>query len=449
MSPANAWYRARMRAWIVGWWLCWSALTVARAETLTPEDLARKNEGGYVTGLPLFAYSTDIGVGGGARAYYYWDGDRDDPRFAHTPYLQRVFLQAFVSSRGVQFHWLDYDAPRILDTPYRIRSQLIYYRAINQNYFGLGDAAAGALHYTGSPKTYATYDSYLADQARIVGNTTYAKYDQYDLQRPIWVASVERLILGDRVRVLGGFGFSYATIHDYTGKLVDATGGRATEAPTRLTEDCVNRAILVGCGGGWDNYLRFGISYDTRDFEPDPNNGIYADLAIDAGTKALGSRYQYVRALGAVRGYWTPEPAVDLVLAGRGVLEVQTAGTPFFSMDTLPFTEDPRTGLGGHRTMRGFKADRFVGRAMSLLNAEVRWTFTRFTVKRQKFALIAVPFLDTGRAFDDASDLGLHGWRLAYGGALRVSWNLATLVTIDYGRSSEDSGLYVNFGHIF
>src|SRR5205085_1366839 len=110
--------------------------TFASADHLTPDDLARKNEDGYVTGLPLVAYSTDIGLGGGARAYYYWNGKRTDARFAVTPYLHRVFLQAFFSTRGIQFHWLDYDAPRIFGTPYRVRSQLIYGRNIVQNYFG-------------------------------------------------------------------------------------------------------------------------------------------------------------------------------------------------------------------------------------------------------------------------------------------------------------------------
>jgi hypothetical protein len=37
----------------------------------------------------------------------------------------------------------------------------------------------------------------------------------------------------------------------------------------------------------------------------------------------------------------------------------------------------------------------------------------------------------------------------SYGGALRVAWNLATIVTIDYGVSSEDAGFYINFNHIF
>src|SRR5215467_11582919 len=71
----------------------------SRADKLAPADLANKNEGGYFTGLPLFAYSTDIGLGLGARVYYYWDGDRADPRFAQTPYLYRLFLQVFASTR--------------------------------------------------------------------------------------------------------------------------------------------------------------------------------------------------------------------------------------------------------------------------------------------------------------------------------------------------------------
>ena len=100
----------------------------ASADRLEPADLARKNEGGYVTGLPLFAYSDDFGLGLGARAYYFWDGDRSDPRFATTPYLVRTFLNVFATTEGLQYHWLDLDAPAIFDSPYRLRAQLIYAR---------------------------------------------------------------------------------------------------------------------------------------------------------------------------------------------------------------------------------------------------------------------------------------------------------------------------------
>jgi hemolysin activation/secretion protein len=137
------------------------------------------------------------------------------------------------------------------------------------------------------------------------------------------------------------------------------------------------------------------------------------------------------------------------VLAGRVLFQAQSHGVPFFSMNTLPFTDDPRAGLGGHRTLRGYRQDRFVGPVMSLANAEVRWTFAHATAWHQKFAFIAAPFFDVGRPFDSLAALTPHGWQTSYGGALRISWNLATIVTIDYGVSHEDTGFYINFNHIF
>jgi hypothetical protein len=431
-----------------------AASSVARADGPSDDELAKKNTGSYLTGLPLINYSPDTGVGYGARIYYYYDGDRDDPRFKTTPYLYRVFLQGFTSTRGLQFHWLDFDAPKIFDSPFRVRSQLIYERNINQNYFGDGNASLAPLHFPGSAGTFKSFSAYTAAEQQVTAGTTFGKYDQYDLLRPIYIASLERLFLNDRVRVLGGVGFSYARIRDYTGQQVDATdatgaGTTATEAPTRLKTDC-DAGTLVGCNGGWDNFLRFGISYDTRDYEPDPNRGVFIDAAVDAGTVALGSQYDYVRAMIAARGFWSPAPdAVDLVLADRFVFEGQTSGTPFFSMDTFPFTEDPRTGLGGQRTMRGFRQDRFVGPIMVLDNVEARWTFAHACFWRQKFAFIIVPFLDVGRPYSRMSDLTLRDLRASYGGSLRIAWNLATLITIDYGFSDEDTGFYVNFNHMF
>jgi hemolysin activation/secretion protein len=128
---------------------------------------------------------------------------------------------------------------------------------------------------------------------------------------------------------------------------------------------------------------------------------------------------------------------------------VQTHGTPFDTMSGLPFTEDPRYGLGGHRTLRGYRQDRFVGHVMSAANAEIRWTFVRGTWRHQKLALIVAPFVDVGHAWDDLADVSLAGWRPSTGAALRLSWNLATLVTFDYGVGDEGTGSYVNFGHMF
>jgi hypothetical protein len=428
---------------------------LTRADGLSPADLARKRERGHLTGVPLAAYSVDFGFGAGARGYYFWNGHRSDARFAYTPYLHRIFLQVFATSGGVQYHWLDYDAPEIRETPYRIRGALILARNTAASYYGFGEAGR-ALRFPGSPDAFTSYEDYRAAQRRAdeTTGTAYTRYNSLDVLRPVLLFGVERSFFGKRLRVLGGVGVSYVRIRDYTGtrvEAVDAAGAEidATQAPTKLREDC-DAGLLVGCSGGRDNYVRLAISYDTRDFEPDPNRGVFADLELDVGTVALGGEYTYAKVLGAVRGFWSPLPEhADLVLAGRVVTQWQSRGTPFFTMSIMPFTEDPRFGMGGHRTMRGFRQDRFVGYLETLANAELRWTFARTTIRRQRLAFIAAPFFDYGRAFDEADDLSLRGWLPSYGGALRVSWNLSTLGTFEYGISREGAGFYANFGHMF
>jgi outer membrane protein assembly factor BamA len=263
--------------------------------------------------------------------------------------------------------------------------------------------------------------------------------------------SLERPLWGGRVRPLVGAGISYNQIDDYTGETVSIAGGqrRAVMGPTRLSEDC-QAGRIEGCDGGWNNFLRLGLSFDTRDFEPDPNQGVFIDAALDVGTAILGSEYDWVRVMLTPRAYFSPLPALtDLVVAARATLQVQTTSTPFFAMNLLPFTEEPRPGLGGLRTLRGYKQDRFVGPVMTLTNLELRWTFLRFDAAGQNFGLIAVPFVDLGSVYDHIEELSLAGWKRDQGLALRASWNLATIIVVEYAVSEEDSGFYVNFNHIF
>lgn len=422
---------------------------------LSKGDYKRKKTNSYVTGLPLANFDPNTGFGGGVRGYYYFNGPRSHPLFGYTPYLHRVFAQYFRSTKGLQFHWVDYDTPTLFDTPYRLRAQLIYMRNTQQHYFGLGNAAMNDLSFTGAGRSYAEFADYKAalDQVRPDG-TTLARYDHYDLVRPILLFGIERTYLRGLIRPVIGFAFTHTSISDYTGKTVDAIDAagndvRAVMGTTRLREHCLADR-LTGCDGGWDNILRIGLAYDTRDFEPDPNSGIFADATLELSTKALGSEYSYARFLAAFRAYYSPIPdKADLVLATRLTFQTQSAGTPFFSMNTVPYTEDPRTGLGGIRTLRGYKQDRFIGYTLGLVNVEARWTFHRFQLWRQKFALIGVGFADAGRVFDEVADVTLRNWRGGMGAAFRIAWNQATIVTADYGWSLEDTGLYINFNHIF
>jgi hypothetical protein len=86
---------------------------------------------------------------------------------------------------------------------------------------------------------------------------------------------------------------------------------------------------------------------------------------------------------------------------------------------------------------------------MAVTNFEVRWTFVKFRALKQGFALMVVPFLDVGRVFDDWRDTTLANWKRTQGAGLRIAWNEATIIMVDYGFSDEDDGLYINFNHIF
>ena len=361
-----------------------------------------------------------------------------------------------MSTAGAQDQLIDYDAPAIFGPLWRGRATLEYEAANAWPYYGIGSRSMQPLSFPGAPgATFGTLDSFQrATNAVHPNGQTYALYNLFEFEHPTLQLGVERLLLGGIVRPFIGFGFSYTHIHDFSGTVTNATAAngasvQAPEATTFLAADCAAHRI-VGCNGGWDNVLRLALSIDTRDFEPDPNSGVYTELSTEIATRALGSQFDYVRSMLSLRAFYSPVPKVaDLVLAWRGLYEIQTSGTPFFSQETLPFIDDNHAGLGGFRTLRGFVQNRFVGPVIALTNYEVRWTFVKFHAFGQGIGLMAVPFMDIGRVFDNVPQTTFAGWKRTEGGGLRVAWNEATIIMMDFGVSSEGTGLYLNFNHIF
>lgn len=424
---------------------------VSARRPISAAEATIKKRGVYVTGLPLANFDPNFGIGFGLRGNVFDNGSATDPLFRYAPYKRRLSLTLFATTGGLQFHWLDYDAPFVAGSPYRFRAQALFEQNVDRHYFGIGARTLGRLTYPGDGRSFRSLGDYETSQRQVrPDGTTYARYDRFFFRRPIGFFSVERSLFGGRVRPLAGVAVSHSTVRDLAGDVVTAAGdAEAVSAPTRLGDDCA-RGAIVGCRGGFYNYVRLGIAYDTRDFEPDPTSGVFLDAEANLGTKALGSRYTNAVFLAAARGYFSPFPRLTkLVLAGRAVYQMASAETPFYALNVLPFTEDPKTGLGGFRTVRGFSQDRFVGPVMAIANAEIRWTFASFNAGGQHFGLMIVPFVDFGRVFDRVADTGVRGFARGQGAGFRVAWNQATIVMLDYGVSREGSALYVNFGHIF
>ena len=427
---------------------------------MNPADVIDKKDDGYFTGLPLINSDPDTGVGFGARVLYFNNGSRNDVIFEATPYRHRAYAQAFVTTTGYQYHTLDYDAPYVADQPFRLRASLVYEKNIAANYFGVGERSLGRLRFPGSDEKFFSQSDYTDALRRVQPDgTAFTRFNQYILERPKATAVVERDFFGGVVRGLVGVSVAYASVRQWTGETVTAddpaTGQTDIERPqatTRLQLDCA-AGLLVGCNGGFNNAIKLGIAYDTRDFEPDPNSGVFIELNAELSGKYTLSEYNWARLTFSPRVYYSPFPKLtDLVLAGRFVGSVQSEGTPFFELNQLSFADYNRAGLGGLRTIRGFKQDRFVGQVVALANLEVRWTFYEFDAKfakRQHFGLMLAPFLDVGRVFDTLSDIELARFRNGQGVGFRIAWNQATIIVLDYGVSREGSTLYVNFNHPF
>ncbi|GBF51701.1 outer membrane protein [Leptospira ryugenii] len=442
---------------------------------LTEFDIKRKKTGSFFTGLPLLNSDPNNGIGYGVRVFYFQNKDKKDPFFEYTPYRYRVFAQYFRTTRDAQNHLASFDAPYFLDTQWRLRADLIYERNPNFLFFGVGEETLKPLAYrenndstrpliqNGSFADYMDALSYKrpgnAGQAPFVTDT---KYNRYDMENPNLNFSTERSFFGGLMRLVGGARLSRQIIRTFDGRTEVAKdplfGDRllpdllntVPNSTTLLTEES-QAGRIRGIQGGFVNTLRAGIVYDTRDFEPDPNRGIFMEYTHERAVKQLGSDYQFNRNTASARFFYSPFPRTfqKLVIAGRATFTQTNGEAPFYEYRNIWGTESNQVGLGGRTTLRGFKPERFIGPAMAFGNLELRWKFASVATKTSTFDFQLVPFVDFGRVWDHYSRANFKDYKYSYGLGFRIPWNQSTIIYFDYAISREDRQLFVNFQHIF
>jgi len=435
-----------------------------RKKMMDPKKLADKKEGWYPTGLPLVNSNPDTGIGYGVRAYVYINGEKADPFFKYAPYQQQVLAQYFATTNGWNYHWLGWDAPYFNGSLFRLRADLIYDKNTSANYFYRGAASSADLVNPGTGKKYSSFADYAKDLRYVDSSTqkTYSQFNKFAYESPSFKFSVEREIMGGLFRPFAGIRIVKTTIDDYTGDKVKALDGSDKEIDATMGETLLYRenkaGRVVGYNGGWNSELRLGLAFDTRDYEPDPSNGLFSEVFFNMSQDKVASDFTYQQYTISQKAYYSPVSGMagkdmpkwmDPVLAMRVAYTMVEGNMPFFNQNNFQFTEGSKSGLGGTRTIRGYAADRFVGKAMSLANVELRWTFFNFNVGGQQFALILAPFFDAGQAYDNASKSNLDHVQTGYGAGFRIVWNKATIIMADYGMSDENTGLYIDFMHIF
>jgi len=253
-----------------------------------------------------------------------------------------------------------------------------------------------------------------------------------------------------------------------------------------LFEHYVNWGIIPKDqkNGGFTSGPRFGIMYDSRDFEAAPSRGIWAEANILLAPSFLGTTHPYNRYMLMFRHY-IPLPNERLVFAYR--LNYQgTIGNflPYYIMPVFSKIgrEWDRDGLGGYRTIRGIMRTRVQGLDKAFFNAELRWRFFDFQVARQNVTLALNTFVDGGmvtrnfdnrfrpsqetveqwgeegllenfRLFNQHIDRNRNGLHSAFGGGFRLIINQNFIVAIDaarpFNRQDGRGGFYVNTGYLF
>ena len=413
------------------------------AARLSDEDLAKKIEGWYPTGLPLVNYDSDNGFGYGVRAYLYNNGTRDDEYFAYAPYKMQLYGQFYQTTNGYQYHEINLDMPYIFGTKFRIITSIAYDKKINANYFGQGaDTAKGKLTlFTTYPTAFERFDTYQDYLDYADKDERYLKYYNYKYTKPSYFLNVYRDIT-QNLKFLIGLEVKKVTINTWSGKKFDGTSQETT---------LLEQLQPLGYDGGWSNFARAGIYYDTRDYEPDPKTGYLIDYAFEISDNTLGSDYDFTRHTVQLQ-YYLPL-LQSLTLALRAGYTDANGDTPFFELGYFGFSLNRRTGLGNNRTLRGYREQRFVGPTMTVANAELRWKFAEANPWGQNFQFKITAFYDVGNVYDKAADPFTHprfgDYHQGYGGGLVIAWNMATIVHFYYGMSKEDSSVSVDFSHTF
>jgi outer membrane protein assembly factor BamA len=370
---------------------------------------AQARRGVEISGLPALNFDADEGFGYGViLALYGYDANPAAYRWTLQPTV-------FLTTEGRRDYSLFFDAPSRADRPWRTTFYAGHSQQLAAPYYGLGNATdyQPALEH-GSTRYFYRYGS-TRDRISL------------DLQHSLGNPSL---------RVLIGAGASNDQIN-----LTPFDSG------TTLIQHDLND---VTPANGHTNYLRAGLTWDTRDREIGTLSGSWADVLVQRVDKTLGASSDYTRWTSTVRHY---QPLSGrLTLANRLLVQDVLGDAPFYVFGEVQSTQKSQDGLGGASTVRGLPKDRYVGKGIVVSNNELRLRAADFSVAGRPSTLVLSGFVDAGRVWANGLDLSttfsdLHA---GYGGGARVGFGQSFVVAVDVGHSAQSAApIYIGLGYLF
>jgi outer membrane protein assembly factor BamA len=364
---------------------------------LAPAVLAAQGAGSaprqWVSQLYPYAYynSTDGFWIAGRYGWYIPMGltQRPEPNFAS------IKLDAGASTQGSYLVVVDAQAPAYWDG-WRVGLTFTGARANRLGYYGQGNATP-----------------YDAD------SVTPARPYFYKVSRTIRAArlTVQRRVIGP-LRVLAGASLEHTDFRELPGE-------------SRFQRDRVAGIVGPGEVPFSDRVLRGGVVVDWRDQEIDPHRGVFVEGLV-------GSGRGYTRTTAAARVYL--HPLDRLMLAARLAGERMTGSPPVAALLTMESSEGPFIALGGYRSLRGYRDERFVGPGKLVGGVEARYALV-WSPRVLEVKLVA--FYDWGRVFaaGEAVRLTTDGLHKSAGAEVAVALMRNTLFVLGAGKGSEGTQL--------
>lgn len=436
------------------------------SKKMSEADLAKKKEGTFITGIPDFSSDPVTGFGVGARTNIYWNGNRENPFFAYTPYLMKLKANVAYYTSNARELILSLDVPYFHQTRWRFKIDIKAQQNPANLYFGSAESTLGDLRLPSTPNGGQTYSSYSAfNKARKTlrpGGMGEASFVTDALSNRFRETEYMLNLKADyalgktgKWRIMGGYEIqhlSYKTFEGSEAEAIDPNTGQEIKAPngTSLLRRDFQQGLVSGLNGGWVSLLQTALIFDTRDFEPDPTRGYYIEIANDFSAPIIGSQFSFNKLFLQGRVYKKIPLGPRTVLGGRfGVGNIFGNEAPFFEFQDQWSPDGSINSLGGKQSLRGFRANRFLARSLAFANFELRVRLAELKLGKQGFAFGIAPFFDAGTVRDKWQDLNFTNIKTSYGCGLRIAWNQSTIISFDYGVSKEDKLFYFGIGQSF
>lgn len=427
--------------------------------TIMAQDTVLNIRKGWTFGvLPCLSYDADLGFQYGALTNIYYFGDGS----TYPEYLHSLYAEASYTTTNYGLFRLSYDS-KFLIPNHRLSVDMTYLPDKMCDFYGFnGDATVYHPEWTNNE------------------NSDYITRGYYKMQRDLFrlCADLQGTIQGSWKWNVG------AGLLNYTIDRLDFDGlnkNKSVEKQLRDTTTLYDRYVALGLiadeekNGGFNPYVHAGVTFDTRNRQQNPKEGIHADAFLHY-TAAFGQQSAYNSLLfNASWRHYVPVVDNRIIFAYRLGTQLNVAGhTPFYVntyLNQLYLQRVLCEGLGGGNSIRGIMRNRILSDGFAFANVELRLQVAKFKIGKELFYIGLNPFMDGGMVVQDRDMSALNGIanpgadfnldattrniHLSAGCGLKVAMNDNFVLSVDWATAlnEQDNGkfsnVYVKMGYMF